>query len=81
MSKVNKEGVDWLLIKQWATERIEAHRNSLERPIYSDETSQLRGQIASLRELIAFVEPDVPPVVEEESYGLATNLIESENYG
>ena len=81
MTKVNKEGVDWLLIRKWASDKIEAHRNSLERQIYSDETSHLRGQIASLRELIAFVEPDTPPVVEEESYGLATNLIESENYG
>lgn len=64
MIGVNSAGADWLNIKAWIKTEIERLRDELE--IGGDQLQ--RGQIMSLRKLMATVEPEARPIVEQDNY-------------
>ena len=67
--QVNRAGADWLLIKRFIGEEIEAARSRLEDPLDPASTQYERGYIAGLRALLNHVEPVLTPVMKDENYG------------
>lgn len=65
MMSVNKAGADWLALRGHIKKEIELLRDDLERVGAGDFQ---RGQIASLRKLIAEVEPDFVPAEDSDNY-------------
>jgi len=71
MMQVNKQGQDWLLVKAKLGEIIVAMHDAMERGLSIEEYNLCRGQVATARELIEWVEPSTPPLTEEDSYGIS----------
>jgi hypothetical protein len=58
---VNRHGSDWIIIKAWCLEQIGKHHQTMEAALPQDQYNYLRGQIAALRAMIGFAEPDPTP--------------------
>lgn len=68
---VNKEGVDWLLIKAKLRSDIAAAQEQLLAELTLEQYHAIRGAILAAKELIEWVEPTTPPKIEEETYGIS----------
>lgn len=78
-TQVNKLGADWLLIKKWLRDRIEASHHNIENGLTLEEYHAQRGRILMAKELIEMVEPTAPPQTSEDDYGISTG--EKDIYG
>jgi hypothetical protein len=69
---INKQSVEWQLIKAKLNTIIIAARDAMESTaLPMEEYNFLRGQIAVARELIEWVEPTTPPITTEDDYGIS----------
>lgn len=65
LTKAEASSAAWKRTKAWAEAELTRHRTQLEADKTELQTARLRGQIASLKELIKLGEEDAPrPVVE-----------------
>ncbi len=71
-AQVNKEGVDWLLVKAELNTRIADFQNQMLQSLPPEEYHRCRGAILLAKELIEWVEPTTPPKTSEEDYGIST---------
>lgn len=69
MRGVSRTSADWINLRRFIMEEIEASRARLESNLPFENTVFERGQIAALRRLIDEVEPVVTPKTEDANYG------------
>lgn len=70
-TKVNKEGVDWLLIRGELKTRIAKYQEDMLAVLPAEEYHRCRGAILLAKELIEWVEPTTPPKTQEEDYDIS----------
>lgn len=51
--RIEQDSATWLAIHEWASERLEQLRQRNDGPLESVATAHLRGQIATLKQLLA----------------------------
>lgn len=71
MSKVNKAGTDWLILKAEINSRIGRMQEDMLSLLPPEEYHRCRGAILMARELIEWVEPNTPPTTKEEDYDIS----------
>lgn len=71
MSKVNKKGTDWLLLKGELNTRISNMQEDMLGLLPPEEYHRCRGAILFAREIMEWVEPTTPPVTTEDNYGIS----------
>jgi hypothetical protein len=69
ITRVNKEGADWIVAKRWLREQIEKRQEEMLAILSPEEYHARRGAILMAREMMEWVEPTTPPKTTEDDYG------------
>lgn len=76
--RVNKDGTDWLLIKDKINDITEQCQETMLSLLPPDEYHKYRGMVLGLRALKDWVEPNTPVTTTEDDYGISDP--EKDNY-
>jgi len=66
---INETSNEWLTVKEYLEARLKALRESNDKPMNSEKTAYLRGQIEEVKKLLKLPEGKSSPAAKKVDYG------------